>query len=742
MMRVNQLFDARHSALASRNSVGLLAGLCLSFTAGAQAQTGADGATKYDELETVVITAERRETDVQRTPISITAVSGEDLADAAKATIEDALRTVPAVQISGGIFNSAVFIRGLGPSLNTDPAVNMSVDGVYQSDGLVGSQYDVARMEVLRGPQGTLYGRNATAGSVNVINNDPSNTYEASGSLQVGNYNAVRTQAVLNVPLSDTLSVRTAAMLSRHDGYLSNGHQDEDTTSARLKLRYAPSEAVSVLLAGEYLHLGGNGQGNVLAPLANHPGGDPWYSGNQKGVTDARKTSAYAKVDWDLGWGVLTYQPSYYKFDLFWELDLLGNGLGVTNRTSKQHTEELHIASPSSSRIQWIGGLYYLKRDFIDMGPLAARRAIGTGRSLSTAAGTNFTYVTTWQYAESQAAFAQATFPLTDTLRLTGGARYTSDKKTGRGTAWTVNRTALTPGVGYGGGDFINAALNTSLPSASRSRTDKELTWKAAVEFDVTPTSMLYAQVAKGFKSGGINSFSTGLVAGGYSTPTTFEPESMLAYELGSKNRLFNNRLQVNASAYYYDYKDQQIFTIIPQPGGPPRVEVLNAATSTIYGAELEAQWLATRSDNITLNVSYNHSYFDEFGAVTATNLGGNRSDTQEPLAPLWNIAPGYEHVFDLGDHGTLSVSGEMRFISEHDSTIERPVTDQFQPSYHKSDARIVYSALEDKWKLSAFVNNIENEAVRQFGQQAPGAPAEIQLAAPRTYGVTLSARF
>ncbi|MFT3907513.1 MAG: TonB-dependent receptor [Steroidobacteraceae bacterium] len=667
-------------------------------------------------LEEIVVTAERRDENIQKMSLSITALSGSDLAAEGKNRIEDALAVIPAVRIQdSSLTGGTPFIRGVGPALGTDPSAAVSVDGIYQSDGLFGSQYDIARVEVLRGPQGTLYGRNATAGSVNVISNDPVNRFEGFGSVQAGNYNSRRFEGMLNVPLSDTLALRGAFLSSTHDGYMSNGTNDEDLQAGRLKLKYTPSDTMSLLLAADTVRLNGRGNGSTQAPLSAHD--DPWETTDLPGRQEDRRNALYGQLDVDVGIGKLSYLPSWYRIHIYGDYNLLGaNGLVVSHADNTQTTHELRLASRPESKIQWLAGAYYLDYRVVS-NPFAPQLAPGTHAGFMSATTTSPTETI------SKAVFGQLTLPVSERLRLIAGGRYTQDEKSAATTTFSAAAVGAT-------------VVDVSSPV--RFKTNK-FTYKAGAEFDLAADHLLYATYSTGFKAGGIND-----PAAADTDPTKlYQPEELKAFEVGSKNRFLDNRLQLNTSLFHYDYSNYQVFTVA-FTATPPVVAVLNAASATLWGGELEGSYKLTTDDQLDLSVAYNNNRFDQFTYYSVTYpppTGLDRSGSHLPQAPAWTEVLGYDHDFRL-NKGKWSVGGQARFYSASDISIE-PALDSRQPAYTLVDLHSSWQPTDANWQLTAYANNVTNEAVRMFTREISiFGIHELSIGAPRTYGVGVSAQF
>jgi iron complex outermembrane receptor protein len=635
---------------------------------------------------------------------------------------------VPGVVIQGNANGGAVYIRGIGSGQDQaigGPAVNLNIDGIYQQQPEVplSSIYDIERIEVLRGPQGTLYGRNATAGSINIITAAPKNFFEAYGTVGFGNYNLRQAEGMVNVPVSDTVAVRAAVFTQRRDGYIQpSDYDDADTSSGRVKVLVKPNSDLSLLFGGDYLKIGGVGNGGVDS-LALHPQ-DEWYSTAPTGVTDLKAWRIYGQFDYDLGFGTLTVVPAHQKFRKFDNNVIINtppattSSAGIVDET--QNTAEVRLASAADSTLKWVVGAYYLDSE-LDLPPFQVSR-IAVPASAQT-----FPYLR-GNEVTSQAAFGQMTFPVLDWLRLTGGVRYTKDEKT---------------------------ALDQTTAAGAITRFDgswNSFTYKAGIEADVGLASMLYANISTGFKSGGIDQ--------GFQE---YKPEKLKAYAIGAKNRFLEDRLQLNGEVYYYDYKDFQAQygyrcqnAAACAPVQNFANTIVNAGTATLYGAEVELTFRMTPSDQIDLSAAYLHSIFDQLVirpgtannspvgcATTLTcNVLPNQILTDQALAnaPEWSGSLGYEHIFGLPNGANITFRADAQLFSEYWTVYRRPPqvsVEAFQSSYDKSNAYLTYNAPDDKWKLGLWVKNIEDEAV----VTAAVGPA-LTLQSPRTYGANVTVRF
>jgi iron complex outermembrane receptor protein len=695
-------------------------------------------------LQEVVVTAQRSEATLQRTPVSVVAVSSDALTARGITDVTDLPALVPGLRFQS-IGPVIATIRGIG-TFSLQPGVDSSV--AYNLDGvslphptsLIPIAFDLARVEVLRGPQGTLFGRNTNAGAINQVTNRPRNSFEAKGQVGFGNYNLVSTEAMVNVPVSSKLAMRAAFASSKHSGYYQNGFSDADIMAGRISLLYQFNDKVDVQVNADTSFTNGLGWSASACPpntnITQFPGcaGVPWkpFDGlagqPNTDLLKMRNSGAYAQFHADLGFGTLVYIPSY-RYTYFTELNTSGN---PTNRyfpkeKNGYHTEELRIDSPSASPIKWVAGLFYSNETLrthtttfnnnpasplfiisvLDLGPYKSR---------------------------SLAAFAQATVPITEQFRIQAGGRYTDERKSVSGTAGNycvnlpTNITDPTCPIAP-----APAVLRT-IPIASNSKLDK-FTWRLGAEFDVLPRSMLYANVSTGFKSGGVNSTPAGLVNG---VSPTFGPETITAYQAGVKNRFFDNRLQINAEAYYYDYHGYQTLFSRVVPPGVLLIQNVNAQKSRFKGLEIEASFLVTRADKIDLSVSVVDAKHIEY-VIPAT--GVNRSGFKVPNAQPLVLTGTYQKTIDLANGGQIIplVSGTYS-KGYYVEGSNNPAG--FQDSYFQADASIRYQPANNRWSVNAWIRNIGNTDVlwQAIVATLPTRQTYGATLAPRTYGLTFTA--
>lgn len=766
----------------------------------------------------IIVTAQRRSESVQKASVPIDVVSGDALAAAGATQVRDLAAMVPGVQIGQGGSATQIYIRGVG-DFGTTPisnaAVAFNVDGVYvaRSQAVEGNFYDIERVEVLKGPQGTLYGRNASGGAINVITAKPNPSGGVNGfvSVDVGNFDRMSASGAINLPLSSTLAARAAFQIIHRSGYLSDGWDDQKQQSARLQLLWKPDDRMSLLLGGDYSHVGGVGSGWVSLPGV--PGQSPWLSStdpravayfNQLSVAsglcvpnvalpplafnnpgacpqtplastqltrfggDGRRSSnneywsVRAEFNYDFDFATLTVLPAYRSASISDTTYPSFMYTKLTPETAKQTSVEVRLGNESEG-LKWVLGAFYFNEDqsanfLVDAGPIqyaGATADIGT---------------------RSYAAFGQATYSLTNALRVIGGVRYTSDQRTLSG--YTV---AYNPGLGYAGLAFAGQCGLPPSPTVCRQstfagdRTFEQVNWRAGAEYDVGPSNMLYLTAATGFKAGGFSAnLAPGVVVSGPSAvglADSYRPESLTAYEFGSRNRFFNNRLQLNFEAFLWKYKDHQESRLSIDALGNVIQTYVNAGSATMYGFDIDAVAKITRNDTLMFGVEYLHSEYDEFTFQQPTLNPGNGQPlaipgltttcTATPVvgavntstidcsgkslnrAPRWSGNAAYLHRFELGGGAELEFKGDMNFVSSHWLSID------FLPTLRSSayalfNASLTYSDEKSGLEVSAFIRNIGDEAVFTSAVRSPFVPGlgVSSIGAPRTFGASAKLKF
>lgn len=701
-----------------------------------QAETQTERTQQNAGLEEVIVTAQRREENLQKTSIAVSAVTAEEL-NAKVNAAEDISKLVPSVVIgAGGGGTNFTTIRGVG-NLSaiglSEQTVALNLDGIYLARGAAGNGlfYDLARIEVLKGPQGTLYGRNASAGAINVITNSP--VFENGGyvDVKVGNYAHYEAQGAINVKLADNAALRFAGQSIRHDGYLTDGSNDQKQYSGRVSLRVDPTDAVSFQLTTDYVHMGGKGAGGVWAPqldssqpflgLSNPiingilssitifgPNGLPLIKTDSFNDSDFFGINGIVTVKTDAG--DLTVIPGYRKTDLQYFHYDGGFPLGADDE-SNQKSLEVRFATPTAHRFNAvIGGYYFHETGNYQLDAFLFNEPGAPGL------GPETTHVDGFK-TQSTAFFGQGTFKITDAVRLIGGVRYTKEKKSVDGVEISAFGGPPAP---------INGDLDFN-----------KVNWRAGIEADVAPDSMVYGTVATGFKAGGFFAAPA---------PNTFLPEQITAYTVGSKNRFLDNRLQLNLEGYYWKYKDKQVDHQLNN-----LLVTENAGKATIYGLEIEASAKPTQDDLVSINVLLNHTKYDHFVFELPQTAPWNCARTPAPTpgndmidcsghelqqSPKTSINLSYEHSFRFGDDSRVVFGALGNYRSSYWLSDEQ-IDGELQGASFVADLDLTYKAAHDRWYVGAYVRNVGDKAVKQYAYvQSFVGMAVAGVYPPRTYGL------
>ena len=718
---------------------------------------GSNGTTKDSaQLQEVVVTAQKRAETVNNTPLAVTALGMTQLQDAGVNTISELTSSVPNVQIHtlGVVDFVGVTIRGVSNLTyysDGNPAVSTYIDGIYVDPpvGFSNNLYDLERVEVLRGPQGTLYGRNATGGNVNVITATPKPAFDANFDISYGNYNDVMTHAMVNVPVSDTLAVRAAFMAHRGDGYFgTNGTNyqnygaSEDAT-IRLTGLWTPTENFKWRLAfdgfqtrgtpGASIETGANGMPlNGLSPYHQPYYADEGHnyvrSGTVRSRMDLRLTdnlslayvAGYQNLRWTYDW-TTTGQPGAPATD---SLALI---LGGRDSRAASDSHELNLVLDTEKLKNVLGATYF--DEAVSNGYVVSVPNIDFAARMFTFSDIN---------KKSWGVFDQATWsPVTD-LRLTGGVRYSHDRQEQPaydllvcGAVPTLSQIRLlTPTSPQ------CAPPNGIVTTPGADGTWSKVSWKAGVDYDITDAALAYASVTTGYKQGGVQ---PGLPA---KFSSTYDPESMLSYEAGTKLRFLDRTLNVRIAGFFENYTKIQTgrldFSV-----GLPVIITANAGGSHNYGVEIESEWRPTATDYLSAFFTWLHARYTVFSDAvdTRTNtlipsLAGN----QLPNAPTTSVRLEYHHDFSLPNGGKFTPQVASYWQS---TSFSQPLNvDVYKiRSYSKTDAQLTYATAEDHWRIAAYVQNIENRAVRNADFTFLGN-VYSDFGEPRIFGVRVSYQY
>ena len=705
-------------------------------------------ASSGESRDIITVTARRREESLREVPVAVSALSADRLEQTGAVDITALQAQTPnaTVQVARGSNSTLIsFIRGVGqqdPLWGFEPGVGLYVDDIYvaRPQGAVLDIFDIERIEVLRGPQGTLYGRNTIGGAIKYVTRRLGTEPRAEGRLSVGSYNQIDAVGTVALPLSDQFAIGGSLARYTRDGFGTNlttgaEHYNKDVTAFRLSAEFTPNDNLFFRLAYDQVNDDSNPRHGHRLVAGAAPGSEvlpnvydtraglgddnsveteglsftgEWRVNDVitlRSITARREGYTDTVIDFDNAPGPILDIPAFYA--------------------DEQFTQEFQLLF-DTGRMQGVAGFYYLDgtaEGAFDTVLGAAGIAIGTGGSVETT---------------SYAVFADVNFDLTERLRLSVGARYTQDEKTGtvfRANYLGAGRTPLT-----GGAAATPLLVRTDY---TNTRDYSQFTPRISLSYDLNEDLTGYVSFSQGFKSGGFDMRGDAIF-----TPDTvngYDPETVDSYEIGLKGSAFGGLMNFSSAIFYSEYSDQQVTTQVPAPGGIASF-VDNVGSSTIYGAEFEATVFL--ADNLTAFVSlgYLEASFDEF---IRFNIGTGQFENISDLvvfqnAPRWSGYLGATWTNPVFG-GELAVTPSVAFRSSYNQfEFANPLLDE--DGYTLVDLNAVWTAPSGNWSLSLAGRNLTDETYRIGGYNFPGALFDNSIIAfygpPRTYTATISFRY
>ena len=664
----------------------------------------------------IVVTATRREMRLQDTPIAISAYTTEQLARSGVSDLRDIVTFTPGLTIGTGEGQGAVpiSIRGVGQNdlgIGADAPIGIYLDGVYLARPYMNlfDLVDAERVEVLRGPQGTLYGRNATGGAINVVTRRPGDEVVYTGSARYGNYSAWGAQALLMSPLTSTLSGKLAISASGHDGYtrlVSTGRpiDPERTLMVRGALRWRPNGVLDVQLNAD--------GGYHDMPVVLHNSAGPGFSPDRIDINSIpREDRRYWGLSLDATYALpgaeLHAITGYRKATLANVLDTdagptLGIQFGQFDHAA-QFSQEVRVTSVGTGRWQWLAGLYYFGETARTYSPIYLDFTKELGLPSVT-----MQYINASNRTLAYAAFAQSSYRLTGTLTVSTGLRWSRETK----------RFAFRQQF-----SIDEPPVFRSFPRSTQQTTWSNMSPRLAIDYKPGKDLLLYASYSEGFKSGGSTSVSLITTP----TPTVFAPETLAAFEAGVKSEWLNHRLRLNATAFHYDYKDLQVRTT----DSIGFLVVRNAASATVDGLELELTAHPTKRLELTVSSAWLRARYGRFiDPVSQVEYSGERLNR----APDVKLGLGVQNRFPLAAGGELLARAEY----DHESRISHQPGEQrafSRAPTHLVNARLAVRTADRRWSFALFGKNLGNE--RYIGHAFPvfGEP-RATITPPRTFGL------
>lgn len=731
-----------------RQRVCLAGLLAMSYSGGAFAQTNDAGPPPQKPVASpssgesmdaqvtgvgdIVVTAQRRSENLQDVPIAITALSSSTLSNAGVTGVQNLQLAVPGLSFAQTAGYSLPRIRGVGTGAagpGIESSVAVYIDGVYLVSAFAGmlSFNDIAQVAVLKGPQGTLFGRNATGGVVQITTIDPGDTPTFKASATYGNYDTVAGNVFASAPLSDTLAFDVAAYYDRQgDGYGTNQLNGRDVGNhrnygVRSKLKWTPGETTTVTLSGDYARAAGRLFVQRAAPGATLLTGFR-YTGPKYGTSvnvEPRQIisgkGVSLQVKQDIGDLSLVSITAYRRAFINEDIDSDATPLPITGvlleQRDRQFSQELQLLSSKNSGFTWMLGAFYF--DATGQYPFSnvfARAAPFTGPP-------TVIRNTASQSTKSYAVFGQATYEIAPETNVTAGLRYTSDKRS------AVNSRQVTLPNGF--------ALPAT--SASGTATFNKLTWRLSVDHRFSSELLAYASYNRGFKSGLFDPLTQPL--------NLVRPEVLDAYEIGVKADLFDRRLRLNIAGFHYDYSQIQVSRVVTGT-----IFLLNGAGAQVDGVDIDAT--AKIGSRLTLNagLSILHDRFTSFDAAVITTpllSGGNAvsagsaKGNRLPYSPDWTANASATYTVPTS-------AGPLAFnltYFHNDGYYEGPENRLRQKSFNLVNTSIGWTSESGRFNASIWGKNIFNQYyATQMSAQARGDSNVV--GDPRTYGVTVGVSF
>jgi iron complex outermembrane receptor protein len=712
-------------------------------------------------LEEVTVTAQKRPENIQTVPVSIVAFNADALRRLEMTEGFDLANQVPNMNIDAPVADSNVryFLRGVGTqdfsTLATSP-IALYIDDVYLGSTIANSVnlYDMERVEVLLGPQGTLWGKNTTGGAINFISAHPTQALAASGSAGYGNLGQRFAEGMVNVPLADTLAARAAFTYSGRDAWITNlapdGPHNLDAynkAGGRLSFEWTPNDAVSAYLKGEYLKRTGSTITGYMVPLSGDTDsfGNPALpfgivnQGGGPSSDDFETWDVIARLDWNIGNAVeLTSISGWQAAERIHEYELNGGTpLLLINQAffgnHEQFTQELRLASLDPGPLRWQAGLLYY----------SAREASTTAVPFNEAPFGAPLFVTTDLWPESRkfssgSAFGGLEYDLTPHLTAKAGLRQNEDEGSYHAMHYAVHPYAnylnylnpdplADPNSMLLPGDTINTRANWS-----------KLTWDAGLLYRLSDDKMIYFNGSTGYRQGTFSSPSGSSV----NEFSVLQPETNLAFELGAKTSWLENTLQVNVAAFSYDYADMQVFVLQPIVAGSPLFKQSNAARATDRGGELALKAVPADGWLTGAAVGYVHAIFTKFDTMNSAgepvSLAGNRF----PRQPQWSANALLEYRLPLATGASILLHTDWNYRGDYYANADN-AHNPYIPGRTVGNVRAAYTPRTERWELAVWAKNVTDKHYPMGGYRLDFASSQIlYFGDPLTYGINASVTF
>lgn len=701
-------------------------------------------------IEEVVVTAQKREQNPQDVGIAINALTGDQMSQLGYTNAQQVTAMAAGVHTvqPNGEANYSIAIRGVANSdftTNVESPVAVYVDDVYisQMSGTGFMLFDMERVEILKGPQGTLYGRNATGGLAHYVTKKPSEELDGYGRITAGDYDQIRLEGALGGGLTDNLMARVSFSTNDHDPYVKNrigkDLNDGNEWAARLQVLWAPSENFDVLLnvrhmeqdidTGFFEHVTSAVEGQLTPNLVNDVLG---YIDNEgdvfagdydaPGFNDLETEGYTATVHWDFEDFTFTSITDYSTVERDYIEDSDASPVPLfnfyLNTDATQLSQEFRFTGDTDN-LHWVGGFYYLDLEVKDANGAETEPFIDPDSDTPFVSGLDNPYETN---TKSYSVFGQVELALSEALTLIGGLRWIRDEKDH---LLAVNVVDFVPGTTFRNG---NPNILANLATYRGEREDDEIAGRLGLNWTVTDDMLLYTSYNRGVKSGGYNApvFPLTPPLDYTDDVISYDPEQLDAFEVGFKSSWANGLVQINGAAYYYDYQDYQAFQIIGID------TITTNADAESMGGELELLASPVAGLDLAFGVAYNDIDVD---------LGGGTPETTSVQSPEWNLNALIRYEFGLLE-GKLALQYDVVYRSEHYFALTQAET-VTENGYTLSNAAVTYTSGSERWNVMGFVHNLTDEEylVQTFDLSGPNVfgMTEQYYGRPRWWGVTLT---
>jgi iron complex outermembrane receptor protein len=754
------------------------------------------------EIEEIIVTAQRREQSLQDTPVSVTALSGNDLTARMAGNLADVGNFVPnldfstATQSSRSSFVSAVFIRGVGQPdfiVTTDPGVGIYVDGIYygRTTGGVVDMLDIERVEVLRGPQGTLFGKNTIGGALNIVSAKPGEEFGGTAELTYGRFDRINFRGDINLPLDENLYGHFAISTKHSDGYgkrldLATGREvdevgEDDKVAGRARLRWLASDKLEANLAFDYTRVrepqvpDDIKSINPAAPLlglwnalVGFPSGMPYTPafltpGDYENFATGPNQSELdlwgisLTLDWEAGPYNFKSITAYRDLEALFSNDGDGSPLRVlgsdmVDLDQNQISQEFQLFGKSfNERLDWLVGFYYFEESAFEI--THAYVLPGIFQSLEAAP---FLLGPAGPLGPCPPPAVVASLPKPGPLGCAGNPNnipldldfygtndvdITNYSVFGHGTFALNDQWSITAGIRYTDEDKIhdlyylrvNSGFIIAPPGTRREVSSGAVTPKAGLEFRATDNLMLYFSAARGFRSGGFNGrpfFQESVLA--------FDPEYLWSYEFGVKSEWFNRRLVANAAGFYNDYSDIQLTSNRATADGNVAIFTENGGKAEMKGFEIELHARPVEQLDLMAGVGYIDAEFTSLNPGVTVTL-----NTVFPKTPEWDLNLSAQYFVPVGDFGMLTLRGDYAYRSQYYNDVTN-TPGLVQDGFGLINARIALEDNSKTWELALFGTNLTDKHYITGGVGGLAAIGldEVQYARRREWGIALSYRF